>query len=37
MRVGDYICGVHGVEKVVVVQKEVEKVRVIGTAAAAEN
>lgn len=36
-RVGDYICDVHGIEKAVVVRKEEGKVRVVGTAATAEN
>jgi hypothetical protein len=36
-RVGDYICLIHGTQKAVVVRKEEGKVRVIGTAVAAEN
>ena len=36
-RVGDYVFLIHGIEKAVVVRKEEGRVRVVGTAAHAEN
>jgi hypothetical protein len=36
-RIGDYICQIHGVEKVAVVRREQSSLRIVGTAVLAEN